>query len=924
VQLLILESVMKRLLKSCLSPFLVFITLILISCKISVAQNAKQNKELQPLRSVTKMALSAETQKPSIGPDYRRQIRKSFVPDYLRVTKSTGLPRDQIMATGTSFGGSDFDDNSTENGGYLFIPPDPIGAAGIDRLIAVVNVMIEARDKTGVLLWRDALKDFFAPLSPVNFTFDPKVVYDHYEDRFVVVTLERVNTGINPDPGNGNTSRILVAVSKSATPATATSADWYYHSIDAEESIGGYDHWVDYPGFELDEEAVYITGNMFAHTGGITNYRVRLWIIDKGVSGGFYDIGSAAVTKHNLYDGYGTATTTMPALVYGSGGAGTGIGTYLVSFSGLHIGSIEYIQVVRVDDPLGSPTFYQEYVNIGNIDNLSSGLPDASQSGTDTLIEVNDRRALDAVWRNDALWLTTTINPNSGSDIGQTSAHWIKLNTSVPGTITLEDQGNIGGEDIHPAGEVYTFFPSLAVNNAGDAYFGFSASSSNIFAGAFCAGRQVSDLPGTIRATETVRAGVDSYVRTFGIYPIDENRWGDYSGTALDPSDDNLFWIFNEYAMLRGTPTGPPTEDGRWATAWASVSFVQTIFSNGVDVALNFSQTSPTPPQSDWPLGQFSLNSSSSGAQINDLTVILSGSYNNLDGPQPFRLFADNSNNFSVASAIGTDAAASGGSVTFSGLADALPSGSRYYWVTADLAAGANGNINGSVSASADLDLAGASLSTSSTYGVLNSGSDVSLPVQLSAFTAAAEDGQIILRWTTQSEIANLGFIIRRSTDFEGPYTELASYTDNEKLAGQGNIADATVYEYYDDRVENGHKYYYTLTDVDLGGKQTTHGPVEATALSIELTTNQYFLSQNYPNPFNPRTVIGWQLAVDSNVEFSIYNILGEKVTTLVSEKQKAGYHEIEFNAQNLPSGIYLYRINAGEWQDVKKMLLLR
>ncbi len=143
---------------------------------------------------------------------------------------------------GTTFDGFNYDNNSTENGNQ-FIPPDPIGAAGTDRLIAVVNKMIEARDKTGTLLWRDALKDFFTTLTPANFLFDPKVIWDHYENRFLVVALERVDAEMNPSAGN--TSRILLAVSKTATPATATTADWYYTAINSEESIGGFDYWAD-------------------------------------------------------------------------------------------------------------------------------------------------------------------------------------------------------------------------------------------------------------------------------------------------------------------------------------------------------------------------------------------------------------------------------------------------------------------------------------------------------------------------------------------------------------------------------------------------------------------------------------------------------------------------------------------------------
>jgi predicted GH43/DUF377 family glycosyl hydrolase len=83
-------------------------------------------------------------------------------------------------------------------------------------------------------------------------------------------------------------------------------------------------------------------------------------------------------------------------------------------------------------------------------------------------------------------------------------------------------------------------------------------------------------------------------------------------------------------------------------------------------------------------------------------------------------------------------------------------------------------------------------------------------------------------------------------------------------------------------------------------------------------------LLQNYPNPFNPKTVISYHLPTSSEIDLSIFNILGEKVVTVVSEKQRAGYHEIEFNGQNLVSGLYLYKIEAGTWQDVKKMVLLK
>ena len=469
-----------------------------------------------------------------------------------------------------SFDGFDFDDNGTENGTFI-IPPDPIGAAGFNHVVAVGNSLIEWRLKTGVMQFRDALSDFFAPLSPATRPFDPKIIYDQYTDRFVVVALQRFDSGANPAPGN--VSRILLAVSDDGDP----NGVWFFHAIDSKTIIGSFEYWADYPGFSIDEEAVYITNNMFSFAGASPSYGgVRLWIIDKGLgSGGFYDGGAASV---GVFDPYATTigipTTTQPAHVFGSGGVGGSIGTFLVSYSGLTDGTFESVQVIRIDDPLGTPIFTHEFVSVGDIDATATvTLPDAPQSGTTALIEVNDRRALHAVWRNNSLWLTATLLPSEGLEVGQTTAHWWELNTSaVPGgPIVLKDQGNIGGEDIAPG--TYTFFPSIAVDGAGNMKVGFSASAASIFAGAYVTGRLATDPVGTVQPTETVRSGLDYYIRTFG---GSRNRWGDYSGMAIDPVDDATFWIFNDYALPRGTPTSGG-EDGRWGTAWASCGFGQQI-----------------------------------------------------------------------------------------------------------------------------------------------------------------------------------------------------------------------------------------------------------------------------------------------------------------------------------------------------------
>jgi len=86
----------------------------------------------------------------------------------------------------------------------------------------------------------------------------------------------------------------------------------------------------------------------------------------------------------------------------------------------------------------------------------------------------------------------------------------------------------------------------------------------------------------------------------------------------------------------------------------------------------------------------------------------------------------------------------------------------------------------------------------------------------------------------------------------------------------------------------------------------------------------KYALYNNYPNPFNPITAIGYQLSAVSKVDLSIYNLLGQRVETLVSEKQNAGQYRVEWDGSHFPSGIYYYQIKAGHFEDIKKMILLK
>ena len=101
--------------------------------------------------------------------------------------------------------------------------------------------------------------------------------------------------------------------------------------------------------------------------------------------------------------------------------------------------------------------------------------------------------------------------------------------------------------------------------------------------------------------------------------------------------------------------------------------------------------------------------------------------------------------------------------------------------------------------------------------------------------------------------------------------------------------------------------------------------PNSATGINDNASViNGYELKQNYPNPFNPSTIISYQIPQNSFVTLKVYNILGNEVATLVNEQQTAGKYNFNFKANNLASGIYIYKLTAGSFTSVRKLTLLK
>ena len=153
-----------------------------------------------------------------------------------------------------------------------------------------------------------------------------------------------------------------------------------------------------------------------------------------------------------------------------------------------------------------------------------------------------------------------------------------------------------------------------------------------------------------------------------------------------------------------------------------------------------------------------------------------------------------------------------------------------------------------------------------------------------------------ILNWSTATELNNQGFEIQRSTEGEEFFT--VGFVN-----GHGTTTEQQNYSYADRNLDDG-KYYYRLKQVDYDGSYEYSDVVEVDFRAF----NSYLLEQNYPNPFNPTTTIGFGIQNKSNVKITILNAIGEEVAVVLNEEREAGYHQVEFNATNLPSGVYFYQ----------------
>jgi hypothetical protein len=200
-------------------------------------------------------------------------------------------------------------------------------------------------------------------------------------------------------------------------------------------------------------------------------------------------------------------------------------------------------------------------------------------------------------------------------------------------------------------------------------------------------------------------------------------------------------------------------------------------------------------------------------------------------------------------------------------------------------------------------------------------GRDPILPIQLSRFVGRAVNGEVRLEWSTLSEINNYGFEVQLSTGDSVTFASLA----NGFVPGHGTTNEPNNYQFIVHSPPP--TAYYRLKQIDLDGTTWYSDAIRidlVTSVGGGITPTEFALHNNYPNPFNPSTTIGFDIPVAGHALLEVFNTLGERVATLVDETKHPGRYTVSFDASRQSSGLYFYRLRAGSFTAVLRMMLTK
>lgn len=426
----------------------------------------------------------------------------------------------QSIAPIANFNG--LNDNSTS------IPPDVNGTVGPNHTMVTLNTQVRIQDRNGVNLSTVSLNSFWAPIGGLTSTYDPKVLYDHVANRWIVVS--------SAEPQSNN-SCTLLAVSKTSDPTQG----WNMYKVDVDPSNV---RWVDFPSIGFNDRWIVVQMNLFPMPNQTTtSHQIYVW--DKQ---DVYNNGSGVFTKFEITN-EGTAVA-CPSIHYDN----STNRMFLIRSASGNSGGKGTLTMRTLTGTASAPVMSAASAIQANLTWATSAGTNGNfnpQFGSTQLINAGDHRIRQVVVRNGRIWVTHSIYlPAAGAN--RSSVQWWELDTLG----AIIQRGLIDD----PTGFKHYNYPSIAVNKKNDVLIGYSSYSTKQYASAGYSLRRSSDPINTVRDEYTYKNGENTYFKDFG---AGRNRWGDYSNTVVDPLSDSTFWTIQEYAG---------TNVNSWATWWAHVN----------------------------------------------------------------------------------------------------------------------------------------------------------------------------------------------------------------------------------------------------------------------------------------------------------------------------------------------------------------
>lgn len=853
------------------------------------------------------------------------------------------------------------------------IPPDPIMAVGPNHVIVMVNTSFRIFEKSGTLVKTITAANFFQGIAPNTGPNDPQIIYDHFASRWVMLWMTSPTASDH---------RHLFAVSDDADP----NGNWYQWSTSA-IALGDSStpHWGDYPALGYDSVALYLSSRQFPLAGGSFQYN-KLRIVPKAQ---LYDNNTDAIKYTDFWDFRDPEQNAVFDGIRPPNAYTHSSKVYFVNIPPFN--PTNYMTVWTLSNPADSTASFvadniivNQYRTPTQPQQLGGGLP---------LLESGGRQIRsNGIYRDSALWVVHAVA--AGPNNEYSAVRYVKLN---PHSKTKEEDVAFG------ASGYWYFYPAIAVNKNQDVLITYSRSGLTEYAGAYVSGRKKADPPG-LSTSVIMKEGAGNYILTFG---GTRNRWGDYSGAAVDPSDMTTMWAHTEYAAntnLWGTwissaKIGPMAggifsasrsylEFGTKNVNQTSDTIALTITNDGTDslTISNIALTSehftivnkPTTPLKLGSEGVLELKVffkpvsggakkdsiiiSTSDANVPTFKVSLSGRGFQIVKAVPGMLYAasgsvDGGRLYEINSSTGAPTLISKTDITqihslrvhpktkeLIGYNNSgAPNGGILFRLSSDgantqqMAVVAIANLKGL--AIYDDSLAYMGAFAGAIYRVnLNTGTATQIGTNGSSqrpggLAINPVNGSLWMSLRNTSGAVDNIYKVNRTTGLStlvgsagiGMAINDIAFDKNGRLFGIAGIGTAQNKLIRIDTTSGSAHVVGELGKSDILSialdPDAIAGVQQQTAQAIP---TEYLLEQNYPNPFNPSTTIRFNLPNQSEVLLTVYDVIGREVSQLAQGIHNAGVYTVQFDASSLSSGVYYYKLTAGSYSSIKKMMILK